>query len=66
MDAQDRLTALLLVTRRKTGIAIDDRRFRGEGELWALIRDVREDVQALEGQLAACEDMARHGKGRAE
>ena len=62
MDARDTLTVLLL-TARKRGIAIDERRFPAGGSvgpsLGALIRSVREDLQALEGQLARCEEMAR-------
>lgn len=62
MDARDQLTALLLVTQRKCGIRIDEGRFVPTvlaASLADAIRDVREDIQALDGQLAACEDMAR-------
>ena len=62
LDARDRLTALLLVTRRKTGIRIDEGRFVPTALAASLadaIRDVREDLRALDGQLAACEEQAR-------
>ena len=61
MDARDTLTVLLL-TARKRGIVIEERRFVEEPNklrLQHLIQDVREDLQALEGQLARCEEMAR-------
>ena len=62
MDARDTLTVLLLAA-RKRGIVIEELRFRVGGSftptLAALIQDVREDLQALEGQLARCEEMAR-------
>jgi len=63
MDARDTLTVVLLTARRR-GIVIEELRFRVVGgsltpTLAALIQDVREDLQALEGQLARCEEMAR-------
>jgi hypothetical protein len=62
MDARDTLTVVLLTARRR-GIVIEELRFRVGGSLTptlaALIQDVREDLQALEGQLARCEEMAR-------
>jgi hypothetical protein len=60
VDARDRLTAVLLLARRKTGIVVPKGRFSTEaGRLASAIRDVREDLQALEGQLAQVEEMAR-------
>jgi hypothetical protein len=60
LDARDRLTTVLLLSLRKTGIHVPEHRFHTPGvELADLIRDVREDLQALEGQLAACEEQAR-------
>ena len=59
MDARDQLTVLLVVA-RKRGIRIEERLFAsGATPLANLIRDVRGDLQALDGQLARCEDMAR-------
>jgi len=60
MDARDTLTVLLL-TARKRGIVIEERRFVSlmAAALPDMLRDVREDLQALEGQLARCEEMAR-------
>lgn len=59
MDARDRLTVVLTVA-RKRGVRIEERLFAsGATPLADLIRDVRGDIQALDGQLALCEDMAR-------
>lgn len=62
MDARDRLTVVLTVAQRKAGIRIDEGRFVPTvlaASLADAIRDVREDIQALDGQLAACEEQAR-------
>jgi hypothetical protein len=70
VDARDRLTAVLLLARRKTGIVVPEGRFVPTVltvgcSLGSAIRDVREDLRALEGQLAQVEAMARdEAKGR--
>ena len=66
MDARDRLTVVLAVARRKAGVRIDEGRFVPTvmaASLGDAIRSVREDIQALDGQLAQCEDMARRERG---
>lgn len=58
-DARDTLTVLLTTARRR-GIVIEATRFGSlRMSLPDMVRDVREDLQALEGQLARCEEMAR-------
>jgi hypothetical protein len=69
LDARDTLTVVLLKA-RKLGIRIDEGRFVPTVltvgcSLGSAIRDVREDLQAVEGQLARCEEMARREVKRA-
>lgn len=62
MDARDRLTAVLLLARLKTGIVVPEARFIPSVmavSLGDMVRDLREDLQALEGQLAQVEELAR-------
>ena len=59
MDARDTLTVLLTTARRR-GIVIEETRFGSlRMSLPDMVRDVREDLRALDGQLARCEEMAR-------
>lgn len=65
MDARDTLTVVLL-TARKQGIRIDESRFVPQASsvtLAYLIQDVREDLQAIEGQLARVEKQALREAG---
>jgi predicted RNA-binding protein with EMAP domain len=57
LDTRDQLTVVLL-TARKFGIKVSEGQFRGP-DLGRDIRDVRESLQALEGQLARLEEQAR-------
>lgn len=56
LDARDQLTVVLL-TAQKFGIKVSEAQFRGP-DLARDIRDVRESLQALEGQLARIEALA--------
>ena len=56
-DARDRLTAILIVARRN-GVRVEARLF-ATGDLARQVQDVRATLQALDGQLALVEDMAR-------
>ena len=60
MDARDRLTAILILARRN-GVRVEERLF-ATGDLARQVQDVRATLQALDGQLALVEDMARRGE----
>ena len=60
MDARDRLTSVLILARRN-GVRVEERLFVG-GDLARQVQDVRATLQALDGQLALVEDMARRGE----
>ena len=58
LSLRDRLTVILTKARAK-GITVAEREFRGKS-LANDIREVRATLQALDGVLARCEDMARN------
>jgi hypothetical protein len=58
-DAGDQLELALTLAARKIGVRIDAGRLKGKGALWTRIRDLREDLQALEGRLARIEAQAK-------